>query len=299
MSSATSTHIAVVATRIAQFAALSRDDQLRAAALALKRDFGVTNASLKLAAKTINDGGERVLIAYTTSPTGFDAIDLSWVERVADGAILWRVGNGQEEGLLFSNQGIAHIDAWSNGKPAPTALVALIASRNKTQQGQRVLVDDDINSVDEKTLALWRASLGVEFERETSKTVAAPTTLVNVPTATATRAVAGIDRALFAAALASLLCFAFALWRYASLPATTTVNNTATTNAGELWARATLAAPELQEFTKTANYGGGAWVIASPALPMDALPRIEATLKANELSTQIVREPELRIRVQR
>jgi HAMP domain-containing protein len=296
-------HVAVVATRIARFATLNRDDQLRAAALALQRDYGVQNASLHVAARALASDGvtDRVLIAYTTSNSADASIDFAWANVAASGTIFWITRSDvPHEGSVLSDQGVAHIDAWRDGDEVPAALVALLGARAREKRAARVvLVERNDHRVPDAALALWSASLGVPFERGTLPQTREAMRLQSVPIAAVSAPSTKLDRALVAALCAACACVALAAWRWSATPSAAVASNATPIPAGELWARATTTAPQLIEHGRSANFGGGAWVIAAPALPLDELPRVESALSANGLAAQIVRQPEVRVRVQR
>jgi hypothetical protein len=297
--------VAIVSARIARFAALSTDDQLRAAALVLKRDFGVTSPSLRLAATALD--AERALIAYSTASVAANdtvSIDARWLNVVADGTIYW-IADGANNTFLLSDLGAATIEQWRAGMEAPSALVGLIGERARLEQAARVVIvepSENASAVSDDALALWRASLGAQIERGALPGVARTVTLAAVPSMQAAQPRAKMDGALLACVCISALCAALALWRFAAAttPNTSTANvNVAALPAGELWARTMAAAPKLNESMRSANYGGGAWIIAAPKLPRDAVGDIESALTSNALAAQTVLEPEVRIRVQR
>ncbi len=295
-------HVAIVAARIPRFATLAPEDRLRAAALALWRDYGVERTSLQLATRALSSdlSDELVLIAYSTANSGATSVDFSWLPHAINGDIFWIANNDdRQESLVLSEQGAARIQAWRTGDDVPDALLSLASARMRAKQSVRVvLVERDGRHIDDKALVLWSASLGVLFERgllPTSNDLA-PLQAVPVPRTRTTNT--GFDRALLSALCAALVCVAIAAWRLASVPSAASIANAIPARAGALWARATLAAPQLVEHGRSATFGGGAWVVAAPTLPATALPGIDSALSANALASQIVREPEIRIRVQ-
>jgi hypothetical protein len=298
-------HVAVVAARIPQFARLGASDRLRAAALALKRDFGVESDALRVAPREIDMSADdgRVLIAYSTSRDTAAAVNLSWAASVARDTIFWDTTSGaQSESTIYSDQGVARIEPWRAGNEPPSSLVALIAARTRAKHATRVVVDAERDAIDDATLAHWSASLGANFERgrlplDNGANEATP--LLAVPRVSAQTPSGAIDRALKFVVVAAFACATIAIARFLSAPTATLSAAMPPVGAGELWTRATLAAPQLVEHAKSATFGGGAWIIAAPSLPVNDLAAIEAALSANGLATQIVREPELRIRVQR
>jgi hypothetical protein len=308
-------NVAIVAARIVQFDSLPRDDQLRAAALALKRDFSIETPTLRLTAIALDS--ERALIAYATgdrSNLGADeagvSIDARWLSAVADGTIYWIANNTSEnlrDAFLLSDLGAATIEHWQAGDAVPAALIALIGERSRRQQNARVIIVETSHGssgIDADTLALWQASLGAQFERGSLPGTARTIALLPVPKIQATQARAAIDRALVATTCASALCAALALWHFADAPtgaidSEKSLGAGAATRPGELWARTTLAAPQLSEVMSNANFGGGAWIIAAPRLPRTMIPAIESMLATNGMASQTILEPEIRIRVQR
>jgi hypothetical protein len=298
-------NVAIVSARIARFAALSTDDQLRAAALVLKRDFGVASPSLRLTATALDT--ERALIAYSTASVAANAtasIDARWLNAVADGTIYW-IADDANNAFLLSDLGAANIEQWRAGNDAPSALVALIGERARLKQAARVIIVEssaNASGVADDSLAHWRASLGAHIERGALPGVARAVSLAAVPSVQAAQPRTTMDSALLACACVSVLCAALALWRFAASTTSDTPPTTASVAAlpaGELWARTMAAAPKLNESMRSANYGGGAWIIAAPKLPRDAMGSIESSLTSNALASQAVFEPEVRIRVQR
>jgi hypothetical protein len=300
MPSSIPAHIAVVSARIPQFDALAETDRLRAAALALKRDFNIDETQLKLAARSVGDGG-RVLIAYTTNSRRSDeSVDARWFDAVMHDAIYWV---GAPGGIVLSNGGAAAVEHWSlaDGIPAPIMSLVSQAVVRGTSERVRVIVDDPSGAIDESTLQLWGASLGVAVERGPLPGAPKPIALVAPPVAATSQRASGLDRALQAGACVAAACALFAVLRYANLPAANTSATPSTTNAasGELWATATLASPALAEAMKSASYGGGAWVIVAPPLERTALPAVERAIAASGLAVQAIAEPEPRVRVRR
>jgi hypothetical protein len=297
-------NVAIVSARISRFAALSTDDQLRAAALVLKRDFGVASPSLRLTATALD--AERALIAYSTASVAANDtvnIDARWLNAVGDGTIYW-IADGANIAFLISDLGAASIEPWRAGNEAPSALVGLIGERARLKQAARVVIVESENAsgVSDDALALWQASFGAHFERGVLPGVVRTVALAAVPNMQAAQPRTTMDSALLACACISALCAALALWRFsaATISDSPPVKaNVATLPAGELWARTMVAAPKLNESMRTANYGGGAWIIAAPALPRDVMGAIESSLTSNALASQTVFEPEVRIRVQR
>jgi hypothetical protein len=307
--------VAIVAARIARFAALSHGDQLRAAALVLKRDFGVASPALRLAAVALD--AERALIAYATgrgakgtTDAAAATIDARWLSAVADGTIYWITGDAQattHDAFLISDLGAATIEQWHAGDAAPVALTSLIGERARNKQRAHVVIVESSHAasgIHDETLALWRASLGAEFERGALPGALRTIALSTVPTVQAIQARTTLDRALIASACMSALCAMLVLWRFIDTPAAATPSITANAKnaslgAGELWARTTFAAPRVNETMQSANFGGGAWIVAAPSLPREEIDSIESALATNGLASQTVLEPEIRIRVQR
>ncbi len=316
-------NIAVVSAQIARFTTLSAADQLRAASLVLHRDFGITGASLRLATRAIGSAADRVLIAYSTAAastgTASPSIDFSWVPQIANGDIIWlRAGDPREESAVFSEHGVARFHGPSAGSEIPSAVVSIIAaSSNETSSRsatKRVWISDiGATPIAEESLALWRASLGVEFAPLTLSNPSAPTPLLPIP-ATATKSEkTPLDRALVGVTVAAALCVCVSGWRYVavvnsdvSAPSIIGQSNAARVplnrfadQPGEMWSRSTIAAPVLTEFMKSATFGSSAWVIAAPALPPANIASVESALATNGFAAQVVREPEVRLRVQR
>jgi hypothetical protein len=293
--------LALVTARVPGFDTLTPADRLRAAALALKREFNVESTALKLAAQRITHrDDDRILIAYTTHATnGAATLDARWFDAAQTETIYWV---DAPNGFVLSNAGAAPIEHWSASEGVPTPIMAVVAQRNRDQlSATRVVIEDD-RTIDEATLNLWRASLGVEIERGSLPGTARAIVLTAPPTAAIEPAKTSLDRALFAATCVAAVCALLSIARYVALPSaapTANASNAPSTSPGELWFRATNAAPQLAERTKQASYGGGAWVITAPTLERNALPSIAQSLSANGLATQIVAEPEPRVRVQK
>jgi hypothetical protein len=306
--------VAIVATRIARFDSLPREDQLRAAALALKRDFSIATPTLRLTALAVDS--QRVLIAYVSGDRASlgtnenDAsIDSRWLSAVADGTIYWIANDASansRDAFLLSDMGAATIEHGQAGDTVPAALSALIGERSRLKQSARVVIVESSHGssgLSDGTLALWQAALGAQFERGSLPGISRNIALLAVPQIQATQARTAIDRALVATTCASALCAALAVWRFADAPGVREgakeVGTSAPTRAGELWARTTLAAPQLSEALRSASFGGGAWIIAAPSLPRNTTPAIESALATNGIASQTIVEPEIRIRVQR
>jgi hypothetical protein len=291
--------LALVTARIPRFDALAPADQLRAAALALRRDFNIDDAQLKLAARSISSSDDRVLIAYTTRSSSADAVDARWFEAAQTDTIYWL---GAPNGFVLSNAGAAPIEHWSPSDGIPAPIMSIVAQRARAEGADKThVIIDDVTAahIDDATLALWRASLGATIDRGHLPGAARAMALLAPPTATAEPAKSSLDRALLVAACVAALCAVVSIVRYASIAAPQVANGAATNAPGEVWARATAAAPALAERAKQATYGGGAWVITAPTLERNALPAIAQSLSTNGLAAQTVTEPEARVRVQK
>jgi hypothetical protein len=287
---------------------------LRAAALALRRDFNVNDAQLKLAARSVGAASghnDRVLIAYTTqSQRAEDSVDARWFEAAKGDAIYWL---GAPNGVALSSAGAAAIEHWSLADGVPAPIMALIAQSigSGAGSGTRLLIDDADGHFDQATLELWRASLGIAVERGALPGIAQPIPLLPPPAAALSVRNAAFDRALVACACVAALAALLSTARYAMLPSielaaraagaagSTATASRANTASGELWASATLASPVLAETMKSASYGGGAWVIAAPSLDRAILPSMATALTANGLAVQTIVDPEPRVRVQK
>lgn len=295
----------IIGVRIAGLSRLAGDDRLRAAALALKREFGIATESIALA--VIDLGYEdRALIAYapyapssaSASPQTVDA----WFEPFAQKReVVWSMNVGNSESVIYSEHGATAISTWQVGDSPPDALVALANERARLSQPLTVWLDSaNSNSAqlpDSATLAHWSAALGAVFKPLEARPRANPLTLRRVPSLASTPAASGLDRALWVAAVASVCCLAVASAR-TLLSAPPAVASARAVPAGELWARTTLASPVLAQQVKAATFGGGAWVLAVPGIAAPELDRAATTLRDNGFATQLVREPEARIRVQ-
>jgi hypothetical protein len=315
--------VAIVVVRVAALSTLQGDDRKRAIALALTREFGVRADAIHFAFATLApDDPDAALVAYAAQTNVVRHVDLSWVKRVADGTVIWLRNapvpdndtNAQPESWLLSDQGAIALDASSNlveakdsQRAVPPALMALAADRARAQKPLRVLlVNEPMRAHSgpseaatiESMLAHWAASLGATFERGELRLLGATSRLEPAPIANASQAEAGINRALNVALAASVMCVLFAAARWVSTPDIPPVTASAPTRAGELWYRATAAAPELSEHTRDATYAGGAWLIVAPSLPPTSIDRVASALRGSALMTQAVREPELRLRVQ-
>ncbi len=294
--------INAIGVRIAGLARLGGDDRLRAAALALRREFGIATDAISLAVIDLGYD-ERALIAYAanangTLPLNFDA----WFEALLKGReVVWSMAAGDAESVVYSEHGATAISHWRDGDAPPSAMVALANERARSSQPLTVWLDctraRHAISPSPATLAHWSASLGAEFRILEARPAANLLPLRRVPSLSSAAPTGVLDRALWAAALASIVCVAIAGARTLvnAPPQTTTAR---AIPAGELWARATLTSPVLAEQMKSATFGGGAWVIAVPGIAPPELDRAAKSLSNNGFTTQLVREPEARIRVQ-
>jgi hypothetical protein len=293
--------LAIVTAKISRFDELSASDQLRAAALALKRDFNIDDPRLKLIARNVvGNASDRVLIAYTTQSTNAnDAIDVRWLDAAASGTIHWI---GAPHGFVVSDAGAATVDHWSRDEGIPESLMALIAQHSRWDTRELRIAIDDVRGehIDEATLATWRASLGATIERTALAGTTKLTPLTAPPKAVARAERTSLDRVLVTATILASLCALLSLWRYATVSdVAARAANPGVSQAGDLWARTVLAVPALADGAKNASYGGGGWVIVAPKLERVTLPAIASALAANGLAAQIVTEPDTRIRVQR
>ncbi|TAG79380.1 MAG: hypothetical protein EAZ21_10625 [Betaproteobacteria bacterium] len=294
--------INTIGVRIAGLARLGGDDRLRAAALALRREFGIATDSISL---VVIDLGydERALIAYAANANGAMTLNFdAWFETLLKKrAVVWSMAAGDAESVVYSEHGATAISHWRDGEAPPSAMVALANERARSSQPLTVWLDctraNDAVVPSPATLAHWNASLGAEFRMLEARPAANLLPLRRVPSLSSAAPTGVLDRALWAAALASIACLVIAGARTLvnAPPQATTARAIA---AGELWARATLTSPVLAEQMKSATFGGGAWVIAVPGITPSDLDRAAKSLGNNGFTTQLVREPEARIRVQ-
>lgn len=308
--------IAVVVVRVAALATLTHDDRKRAVAFALTREFGIPANTVNFAyASLAPNDPDAAIVAYGASTKANQLVDLSWVARVADGTVLWVRGDTRNEGnpthsWLLSNRGAIPLNAKDvsddDRHQVPPAFMALASDRARAAKALKIIMVGDPISGDaaavEARLAHWSAALGASFERgelalagghARSLTALEPAPLARVDSGSA-----GLHRALNVALVASLVCVSLAVIRWASVPAAPAASASSPTRAGELWYRSTTAAPELKDHVRDATFAGSAWLIAAPNLPITSIDHVNGALRASALTAQIVREPELRLRVQ-
>jgi hypothetical protein len=313
--------IALVRTRIAGFATLKVDDQLRAAAFALKRDLGVDTANVRLAARVLSKSDD-VAVAFSSVRDGDPQRTLTcpaaFFKAIESGALHWF---GAPHGVAVGPSGSAVIDQHSESE-LPNEIVTLLSSRGAPT---RVVLQDAATTPTTNTLAHWSAASGATFSMATDDTfnLNERVTLVAPSASSITPSRSAFDRALAITCVASLVCLCAAGYQWFdhtssinSIPATSpTANGKNTMQAGELFARVATVSPTMTASMKSATYGGGAWLIALSASPAagpsaatkpvtetdSGVARLNGTasaLRNNGFAVQAITEPEPRLRVQ-
>ncbi len=289
--------LALVRTRIMGFSALNTDEQLRAAALALKRDLGVDTAHIRLATRALNKDDE-IAIAFASAPASAlnsataDSTALSFpaafFEAMQSDEIRWF---GAPNGIAVGPGGSAAIEPHSvstatvQNNALPNEIVTLLSVRGAPN---RVALHDARDMHDTydahdmpsaETLALWSAATGATFTFATSNTFTSANrhrsriALVAVSQATISKPRGALDRALMVACVASVICLGLATLQWvtgraqlknllSSAPTSGTVSAQRTAIAGDLFARIATISPEVVRSMKSATYGGGAWIVS-------------------------------------
>ncbi len=285
--------VAIVRARIPGFATLALADQRRAAAFALRRDFGVDSGSLVLTAMALprasaSSATDDVAIAFTNASAGASAgasaIPAAYLQAIEPTRIAWF--NAPTGFAIGPDQTPPReIMSMLSANPGVTEVVVLGEHRFPAE-----------------TLQWWQAATGVTFvERDHSAEKGAALALEAVDSAPLAPRRTALDRALWVASIASVACCAVALLallsQRGSVPAATTAAapNAANANAGAMFVRITTIAPELRTTLKTASFGGNAWVISLSNA--EAVPRYAAALRSNGFAVQTVTEPDARLRV--
>jgi hypothetical protein len=313
------------------FSALKADEQLRAAAFALKRDLGVDAAHIRLAARAVQKDDD-VAVAFvsvsdvTIANSAALTCPAAFFEAMQSGEIHWF---GAPNGIAVGPSGSAAIELHSasttvtQSNELPNEIVTLLSARGAPN---RVVLHDAQNTPSAETLALWHAATGATFVVANSNalTRSSRIALTAASQTTISKPRSALDRALMVACVASFVCLGIAMLQWftdraqlknvlSSAPVSGTIS---ATNAGDLLARMATVAPELIRTMKSATYGGGAWIVSlitpaasdttaasatktSPTLDVNALVNGAATaLRNNGFSVQATTQPEPRLRVQ-
>jgi hypothetical protein len=329
--------LALVRSRIAGFAALTANDQQRAAAFALKRDLGVDSAQLQLVARAIGgNDSDAVGIAFTThsaaelknasSPLAAhtSSVPVEFFDAMTSGSLHWY---GAPSGFVIGPMGAALVEHHSDdAERVPSEVLSMLGHQHAVQ---RVVLINPLSPIQDASLSMWQAATGAHFAIETSDsfdpiralTLRAP---MRAPVAQPHTA---FDRALLAACIVSVLCVGVAVIARLAQPVSGTSNGAVVPGktpsqslaSGDLFSRIATVSPQSIRAMKSATFGGGAWVIAlntapgagdakknatpeTPAASDSTYPAyaLDATAKAlrdNGLLVQTITQPEPRLRV--
>ena len=305
--------LALIRTRINGFATLKPDDQLRAAAFALKRELGIDANTVKLAVRLL-DAADDVAIAYApvSNPPGFSACPATFFDAMRSNDVYWF---GAPNGIAVGPNASVIIELHEPAHELPNEIVTLLAAHGAPTQ---VVLREAVSGPDEGTLAHWSAATGARFSLDDTSRVLSghQVPLVSVSHAAVVQARSRLDRALLAACAASVVCAVLAGLHWARLPALASspvASGKVTESPGNTFTRIATISPELIRTMKSATYGGGAWIIglnarvangpagnATGASVQSAalVTRAASALQSNGLAVQVVTEPEPRIRVQ-
>jgi hypothetical protein len=292
--------LALVRTRIAGFASLGADEQLRAAAFALKRDLGVDAPQLQLAAKAIGSASAgEVAIAFVSTPRGDVGVPAQYIDAMSGDSIYWF---DAPTGYAIGPSGAVSIERASGAAhELPNEILSMLTKKNAVTQVTLISPRQDF---DTSAIHLWQAATGAKFSIDTANRIDESRLLpLRTPAKSlVTQSNTALDRALAASCIASLLCVLLAgvYWVTArnNVPVTTANGDQAparTALAGDLFVRITTISPELARTTKSATFGGGAWVIALSAT--ENLETYASALRNNGLAVQTITQPEPRLRV--
>ncbi len=233
--------LALVRTRIVGFSALKTDEQLRAAALALKRDLGVDTAHIRLATRALNKDDE-VAVAFASVDTSPPASALdsatannpvlsfpaAFFEAMQSDEVRWF---GAPNGIAVGPGGSVAIEPHSvststvQNDELPNEIVTLLSARGAPN---RVALHDTHDTHDThdapsvEKLALWSAATGATFTLANANTFTGADrnrnpnpnpnriALVAVSQATISKPRNALDRALMVACVASVICLGLA-----------------------------------------------------------------------------------------
>jgi hypothetical protein len=291
--------VAIVRAKIPGFATLAAADQRRAAAFALRRDFGVESSTIVLTAMAITppnstNGFDDVAIAFGNATEHANAsIPTRYLRAVQPNRITWF---GAPTGFVIGPDGAAAIETDTQSSQTPPREIMSMLSANLTVTEVVVLGEHRFAS---ETLQWWNAATGVTFsERADDSTSHDVSQLQAVRSSPLAPRRTKLDRALWVACAASVACAAVALVTWSSQRASTVAaTSTAPPNvrAGDMFAHIATIAPDLRTSLKTATYGGNAWVISLSN--SESLQPSAAALRNNGFAVQTVTEPDARLRV--
>jgi hypothetical protein len=295
--------------RIPGFQRLSADEQLRSAALALRRDFGVLPTNLHLAVRLVAGVPDDAWVAYASDVRADVMMRSTNVfAGLNSGRAYWV---GAPGGYIVAPRGAVAIECGqSDGFVTDTGLPALVAAmftpENTAHAGagqmtaavECVLVERDKTRLDDNLVAMWQAASGVAmFDGSLPDSVDVP--LSAVPSLRPAVRPGRLDVALRSAAIAGFVCAVLAGTKLALISGgQPTIAAPRQLPAGELLERVSIVAPEVLSRTQSATYASGAWVFGfGEALDPTAQKALLNALEANGLQAQATGAPTPRLRV--
>ena len=287
--------------RINGFAALKPDEQLQAAALALRRELSVEPANLRLAVKVAPESADVAEVAFCTKPVdSAPTVATNLLASMQPGKAYWV---NAPFGYIVGERGAATVDFAGSQDELPSVVTGTLSSIDAGKTPPYcILVNRDRTLISDERMAWWAAASGVAMV-DGELPVTAPVPLVSPPRARVTVRTSTLDRALQFAAFAGIVCVALAGIQYANAPVAAaspaTSNKASHATAGALLDRIGTIATEVVAQTQSATYASGAWVLALPdAADPGALKRDVRAMEANGLAVQSTNSPSPRIRVQ-
>lgn len=300
LKSLTPPELGVARVRIPGFNRLRGAEQLRAAALALNRDFGVGSANLHINAQAVASSPDDVWVAYTTHVVAANsALTTHVFNALSTGKTYWV---GAPGGYIVSAQGAAAVEATSSTDD--TCLPAIVAAMLSPRLGGAsvtndcMLVDRDRALLNDDTLALWQAASGVSMV-DGNFPLGVATRLVAAPSLQTVARATTLDAALRYAAVGGVICALIAGAKFAMLPAASASGMAQKPpTPGALLERVATVAPDILARTQSATYASGAWVFGlSDAFDASTQLRMQRALAANGLQLQATGAPTPRVRV--
>jgi len=292
--------LGVARMRIPGFSRLTVAEQLRAAALALNRDFGVGSTHLRLAAQAVALSPDDAWVAYTThSGTANNALSTHLFNALSTGKTYWV---GAPGGYIVGTQGAVGVEATSladdAGLPAVVASVLSPPAGSPSVANDCILVDRDRALLSDDTLALWQAASGVSMV-DGNFPLGVETRLVAAPNLQTVARSTTLDVALRYAAVAGVVCALIAGAKFAMLPSIHTSSTAQKQpSPGALLERIATVWPDVLARTQNATYASGAWVFAlGDAFDAPTQSSMQRALAANGLQAQATGAPAPRVRI--
>ena len=283
---------------------MTADEQLRAAALALNRDLGVSAANLRLATQSVTGSLDDAWVAYTTNVTTANVNLSTRIFAALNSGITYWVG--APGGYIVGVHGASAVETTDTvvttegtGLPAVAAAMLGPAVGGMSAPNNCVFVDRERALLSAHTLALWQAASGVTMT-DGSLPNGVDIQLVLAPSLQIVARTTLLDVALRYAMAASVACALIAGSRLAMSPyaSASTVSAQTQPPAGALLDRVATISPDTLIRTQTATYASGAWVFSlNDAFDGATQLGIKRALEANGMQTQVTATPTPRLRV--